>query len=208
MKPLLLLPFLASLCFAEPAATVLFDGKSFDGWEGDTAKTWRVMDGCVVGGSLDEKVPRNEFLATKKRYRNFDLTVKFKLTGTEGFVNSGVQFRSVRIATPANEMSGYQADIGGPTWWGSLYDESRRNKVLAQSDMAKLEPVLKKDDWNEYRIRCEGPRIQLWMNGVQTVDYTEPDEKIAAQDGFIALQIHGGAKAEVRFKDVAIIELP
>lgn len=206
MKSLLVLLSLSSFAFAAPQS--IFDGKSFDGWEGDTAKTWRIVDGAFVGGSLTEKIPRNEFLATRKTYRNFDLTLKFKLTGTEGFVNAGVQFRSVRIDKPANEMRGYQADIGDPEWWGCLYDESRRNKVMAKSDMSKVGPVLKKNDWNEYRIRCEGPRVQLWINGVQTVDYTEADPEIAKGDGHIAVQIHGGAKAEASFKDIVIEELP
>jgi hypothetical protein len=200
--------FLALTALASAAPAPIFDGKSFDGWEGDTAKTWRIVEGCFVGGSLTEKVEHNQFLATKKRYMNFELTLKFKLVGTEGFVNSGVQLRSVRIDKPANEMRGYQADIGDPEWWGCLYDESRRNKVIAKSDMKKVGPVVKKNDWNEYKIRCEGPRIQLWLNGVQTIDYTETDAEIAKQDGHIAVQIHGGAKAEAWFKDIAIEELP
>lgn len=205
MKTLAFLLALTSLAAAAPVP--IFDGKTFDGWEGDTKNTWRIEDGCFVGGSLEKTVERNEFLATKKDYMNFELTLKFKLEGTEGFVNSGVQFRSVRIENPAHEMSGYQADIGDPTWWGCLYDESRRNKVLVKSDMAKVTPVLKRNDWNEYRIRVEGARIQLWLNGVQTVGYTEADEKIAGQTGKIAVQIHGGAKAIARFKDIAIEEL-
>lgn len=200
----LLLCLVTAAAFGAPQS--IFDGKTFDGWEGDTAKTWRIVDGCFVGGSLTEKVKENEFLATKKSYKDFELTLKFRLTGSEGFVNSGVQVRSVRIPNPPNEMKGYQADIGDPEWWGALYDESRRNKVLAKSDMAKLAGVLKKDGWNEYRIRCEGPRIQLWINGVQTVDYTEPDASIP-QEGSIAVQIHGGAKAEAWFKDIAVEEL-
>ena len=211
MKHLLLLLASAALAAAEPAksstATSLFDGKTLAGWDGDTAKTWRVQDGCITGGSLDEKVPRNEFLSAKKTYKNFDLTLKFKLTGTEGFVNSGVQFRSVRMENPAHEMFGYQADIGDPTWWGCLYDESRRKKVLAKSDMEAVNKVLHRNDWTDYRIRCEGKRIQIWLNGVQTVDYTE-EEKDIAEEGLIALQIHGGAKAVVFFKDIAIEELP
>jgi len=35
----------------------LFDGKSFTGWEGDTKKTWRIENGALVGGSLQETVP-------------------------------------------------------------------------------------------------------------------------------------------------------
>jgi len=198
----------AALITATYAAPVsLFDGKTLDGWEGETTKTWRVQDGCIVGGSLAEKVVRNEFLATKKSYRNFEITLKFKLTGTEGFVNSGVQFRSVRIEKPANEMYGYQADIGDPSYWGCLYDESRRKKTIAQSDMDTVNKVLHRQDWNDYRIRCEGKRIRIWLNGVQTVDYTEAEKDIA-EEGLIALQIHGGAKAEVFFKNIAIEELP
>lgn len=196
---------LATLSYAAPIP--LFDGRSFSGWEGDTAKTWRIQDGALVGGSLTEKVPRNEFLSTTKSFKNFDLTLQFKLIGTEGFINSGIQFRSVRIPNPPNEMRGYQADMGDPKWWGALYDESRRNKVLAQSDIAKLEPVLKQQDWNEYRIRCEGPRIRLWINGVQTIDYTEQDSSIP-QEGQIAVQVHGGGKAEAWFRNILIEELP
>ncbi|MEO8351934.1 MAG: DUF1080 domain-containing protein, partial [Chthoniobacteraceae bacterium] len=176
MKSLLLIlattaAFVLPLKSVHAEKTSLFNGKDFDGWEGDTGKTWRIENGALTAGTLDEKAPRNEFLATKKDFYSFDLTLKFKIIGTDGFVNSGVQFRSVRIDNPPHEMSGYQADIGDPSWWGALYDESRRNKVLAPSDMTKVAPVLKKDDWNEYRIRCEGPHIQLWINGVQTVDY-------------------------------------
>ncbi len=214
MKSLLILPLLAAAALLTTTAslhaekTSLFNGKDFDGWEGDTEKTWRIQDGALTAGRLEENAPRNEFLATRKDYHNFDLTLKFKIVGTEGFVNSGVQFRSARIDNPSYEMSGYQADIGDPSWWGSLYDESRRNKVLAPSDMTKVAPVLKKGDWNEYRVRCEGPHIQLWINGVKTVDYVEPDEKIAAQGGKIAVQIHGGGKTVVQFKDIEIEELP
>jgi len=185
----------------------LFDGKTFNGWDGDTKHTWRIEDGCITGGSLTTNVPRNEFLATKRSYANFTLKLKFKLRGDskKTFVNSGVQFRSQRVPNDS-EMVGYQADLGDPTWWGCLYDESRRNKVLAQSDMSKLNKVLKRDDWNDYEIKAEGRRIRTYINGVLGVDYTEPDEEIP-QDGRIGLQIHGGGPAQVWFKDITIVEL-
>jgi hypothetical protein len=192
-----------SAVFAEPQP--IFDGKSFAGWEGDTKKTWRIVEGALVGGSLVEKVPHNEFLATEKSYRNFDLRLKCRLVGTEGFVNAGIQIRSKRIPNH-HEMIGYQADMG-EGYWGSLYDESRRNKMLATADKEAVAKAIKKDDWNDYRIRCEGSRIQLWINGVQTVDYTEADEKIE-QEGKIAVQIHGDGKAEASYKDIVIEELP
>jgi hypothetical protein len=183
----------------------LFDGKTFDGWEGDTAKTWRIQDGAFVGGTLDAKVPHNEFLASKKSYANFDLKLKFKLLGTEGFVNGGVQFRSQRIPD-SFEMIGYQADLGDG-YYGSLYDESRRKKTLVPTDKEAMNKILKKDDWNDYRIRAEGRHIQIWINGTQTVDYTEPDESIE-QKGIFGLQVHGNGKTEAWYKDITIEELP
>lgn len=122
------------------------DGSSFKGWDGDTNKSWRIEDGAFVGGSLKTTVPRNEFLATTKSYTNFVLRLKFKLTGNDGFINGGVQIRSERTANPPNEMSGYQVDIGDPEWWGSIYDESRRNKVVAKSDISAVNKVLKRGD--------------------------------------------------------------
>jgi len=189
------------------AALSLFDGHSFHGWNGDTNQTWRIRDGAIVGGSLTAQVPRNEFLCTDRRFTNFVLRLKFKLTGRSGFINAGVQVRSERIANPPNEMTGYQADLGDPEWWGCLYDESRRNKVLAKSDMNQLRQRLKTNDWNAYEIRCEGRRIRLFVNGLQTVDYREPDPNIP-QFGLIGLQIHGGAVAEVSYKDITLEELP
>jgi hypothetical protein len=201
---------LALACAApEPARrTPLFDGKTFEGWDGDTKETWRIADGCIVGGSLTKKVPRNQFLATKRSYKNFELRLKFKLLGDpkKGFVNSGVQIRSQRVPNDT-EMIGYQADLGDPNWWGSIYDESRRNKVLAQSDMEAIGKVLRRGDWNDYQIRAEGRRIRTWINGALAVDYTEKDEKIP-QEGRIGLQIHGGGPAEVWFKDITLEELP
>ena len=189
---------------ADAKPVVLFDGKTLAGWEGDE-KTWKVEDGSIVGGSLDTVVPRNEFLCTTKSYENFELKVTFKLTGDKAKANAGVQFRTKRIPKH-HEVSGYQADVG-QDYWGALYDESRRNKVLAKPAKDVIEKLVKHDDWNEYVIRCEGPRIRLWLNGTLTVDYTEEDEKIE-RSGIIGLQIHGGAKAKVHYKNITIEELP
>jgi hypothetical protein len=203
IKSLFLLLCSLSTALAGPMA--IFDGKTFDGWEGETAKVWRIVDGVIHGGSLEGN-PQNEFLATKKQYQNFRLTLEYKLNGTEGFVNGGVQFRSVRIAQPPNEMFGYQADIGAG-YSGCLYDESRRKTMLAKPEEELMKKAEKPGEWNTYEIRAEGPRIQLFVNGVRTVDYTESAPDIALK-GNIALQIHGKCKAEIAFRNIQIEELP
>jgi hypothetical protein len=175
----------------------LFDGKSLDGWEGNL-EYWKTRDGTIVGDSPGIK--HNEFLCTKESFGDFELRVTFRIIGEES-KNSGIQFRSKRV--PNNtEVSGYQADIG-QGYWGCLYDESRRNKVLVQAPADELAKVVKKDDWNTYVIRCDGPRITLTLNGLKTVDYTESDDSIA-RSGIIGLQIHGGKALQAQFKDIRI----
>ena len=196
----------ASTLVSFAAQVDLSDGKSFKGWVGDTKQTWRIEDGAFVGGSLKEKVPRNEFLRTDQQFTNFILRVKFKLTGTNGFINGGVQIRSQPAKNPTNEMVGYQCDLG-EGWWGALYDESRRNKVLIKPDPAVVEKALKRGEWNEYLIRARGKRIQTSINGVLMIDYTETDETLP-QYGLIGLQVHGGGATEASYKDIHIQVLP
>ncbi len=136
---------------------------------------------------------------------NFDLRMKVKLAGT-GFVNGGVQVRSMCTAKPPYEMTGYQADMG-EGYWGSLYDESRRNETLAQTYGGVIRQIIKPNDWNEYIVRCEGRRIRLWLNRVLTVDYTEADASIPLR-GKIGLQIHGGGRSQAYYKDITIEALP
>ncbi|MBC8324150.1 MAG: DUF1080 domain-containing protein [Verrucomicrobia subdivision 3 bacterium] len=191
-------------CLGEAAEWVkLFDGKTLAGWEGNE-QSFRIEQGAIVGGSLKEKIPRNEFLCTKKTYKNFILTLEVKLLGGPK-ANAGIQFRTKRIPNH-HEVVGYQADMG-VGWWGSLYDESRRRTMLARAEAALIKQVLKPDDWNRYQIHCEGRRVRLYINGQLTVDYTEPDPKIPLA-GVIALQIHGGPPSEAWYRDIKLKELP
>ncbi|HVJ46455.1 MAG TPA: PVC-type heme-binding CxxCH protein, partial [Luteolibacter sp.] len=143
---------------------------------------------------------------SEKSYRNFVLRLEYKLAGTEGFVNGGVQFHSQRIDNPPNEMIGYQADIGAK-FTGFLYDESRRKKVMAAADEKAVAASEKPGDWNTYEIRAENDRVRLTVNGTQTIDYTEKDPKIPL-NGKLGLQIHGGCKAVISFRNITIEPLP
>ena len=95
----------------------------------------------------------------------------------------------------------------GQTYWGALYDESRRRRVLAGPNPEELNRHLKRDDWNEYEIRAEGKRVRLSINGYQTADYTEAEDGIE-QTGSICLQVHGGPPTEAWYKEIRIEPLP
>jgi hypothetical protein len=67
-------------------ARPLFDGKTLDGWIVDTPGLWQVRDGMIVG--RHEGLPYSDFPRTRKRYRDFELRLRFRLVHGEG--NTGV----------------------------------------------------------------------------------------------------------------------
>jgi len=170
---------------AEPVP--IFNGRGFEGWEGETGTVWRVINGEIVAGDPTSKQPKNSFLYTTRDFADFDLQVEYRREGNNG----GIQFRSERIPDH-HEVRGYQADFA-PGIDGCLYDESRRNRFLAVYGLGEVDLTspqgkpgtlikaaqeareenakkLSLGEWNRYRIRAEGPRIRLWINGVLTVD--------------------------------------
>jgi 3-keto-disaccharide hydrolase len=191
---------LAPAMVSQNKSIKLFDDKTFNGWEGNL-KFFRIEQSAIVGGSMKESLDHNEFLCTTKPYSDFVLRLKVKLMGDPARANAGIQLRSKRIPNH-HEVIGYQADMG-QTYWGALYDESRRRKILAGPTAEELNKHLKRDDWNEYEIRAEGKRIRLSVNGYQTADYTEAEEGID-QTGVICLQVHAGPPSEAWYKEIRI----
>ncbi len=194
LAAVLALPFSARAADEEGYRS-LFNGKDLAGWEGDTM-LWKVADGCIVGDSPGIK--HNQFLTSKEEFGDFELKLEFRMK--DGVGNSGVQFRTKRVPE-STEVSGYQADLG-EAYWGCLYDESRRNKVLVKAP-ADFESKLKKGDWNTYTIRAQGDHIVLKVNDVTTVDYHEPDAQIA-RSGIVALQVHSGGPMKIEFRNIRI----
>ncbi|MEN8693392.1 MAG: 3-keto-disaccharide hydrolase [Akkermansiaceae bacterium] len=169
------------------------------------AQWWKESEGMIIGGSPTEKITHNTFITSKKRYANFELRLQVKLIAHQSKnPNAGIQIRSERVPNH-HEMIGYQVDMARG-YWGKIYDESRRRRMVAELLSPEAAQAVK-PGWNDYRILCVGPRIQVWLNGIKTVDYTEQLKKIPLE-GLIALQAHSGAPFEVGYRKIIITELP
>lgn len=185
----------------------LFDGVSLDGWEvvnPDYRSMWYVKDSAIHCGDGKYKIPGNTYLYTAEEYENFEFRCLFKITGdpTTGMINSGIQYRSF---VENGRMIGYQADIGDG-YWGDIYDEHRRGKLVG-GDLSVLSRVLNKDGWNSYIIRCQGELHEIYINGVKTAEYLEEDSSIPSK-GVISVQNHSGGNSHVEFRDIVIEVLP
>lgn len=159
----------------------------------------RSPDGTIHGQGRD--LPRNSFLVSRDQYSDFELEVDLKIDGG----NSGIQVRS-QLKDDATKIFGYQIEVDPSerAWSGGLYDEGRRGWLDSNEEKPEARAAFKLDGWNHYRIRCEGTRIQSWVNGVPCADF----EDDLNASGYIGLQVHGGAKTDVWWRGLRITPLP
>lgn len=204
----------------------IFEGESFDGWEGDM-RYWSIEDGTIVGQfTKDKPLAANTFLIWRGGVGNpsggviGDFELKFKYRISEGG-NSGVQYRSQEEDNFG--MKGYQADIHhGPRWTGICYDE-RGRKVLADrgqsvvvetgqqpkvieqfGDRDELMQSIDLKGWNEYHIIANGNHLIHKINGVRMAEVLDNDEAEREMQGQLGLQIHRGTPVKVEFNDIRL----
>ncbi len=176
-----------------------FNGQNLEGWQG-LERYWAVKDGAIVGSTEPNGLTFNTFLCSKKQYGDFELSFKVRLKGGKG--NSGVQIRSEIFDKEKFAVKGPQCDIGD-VYWGSLYGEHFGGMMKA-ADKETVTRVLKKDDFNDYYIKCVGKHVSIKINGAVTVDQEFPN---LPPTGIIAWQLHSGGPMEVVYKDIRFKEL-
>ena len=196
----------------EPSFTALFDGATRKGWTQRGGKaTYAVRNGSIVGTSV-LKTP-NSFLCTDNTYGDFDLRFEVKC----GAINSGVQIRSADKGGHAEgPVNGPQIEIEhSPGQSGYVYGEGTGRGWLSPEPTSKDKAVnqhshFKNEDWNEYRVVAQGPRIQTYINGELVADLTDEEAYSSHPTGFIGLQVHSHkvADVEIEWRNIQIKELP
>jgi hypothetical protein len=141
---------------------------------------WQVKDGMLVGGGPASHI-FSEVEADDFRYR---VVAKINDKG-----NSGQYFRT---QFGPGFPKGYEAQINAthsdPIRTGSLYpsfklDKGDREKILVLKDAPH-----KPDEFFTQEVVAEGNRIQIFVNGKKTVDFTDPNSTY--KKGHFALQGH------------------
>jgi hypothetical protein len=185
---------LIAIAFSATAAEKMFNGKDLSGWHisqvnhhGNT-KGWSVDPDGVVKVTQDQ--PGNGgILLTDKKYKNFEIELEIKPDfGCDG----GLFLRSNEKGQAYQVMLDYVegGNIGG------IYGEGlpEMNKIPNTSRNNGWEKIWKKDSWNKIKARITGdtPRIIVWMNGKQIVDFTDVKNHLpdSATEGMVALQAH------------------
>jgi sulfatase modifying factor 1 len=170
----------------------IFNGKDLSGWHISKTNHHGTMGNFYVenGALVLKQYPYGQggLILSDKKYRDFELSLDFK--GYPG-TNGGIFLRS------SESGSAYQLELAGDgeRGTGNLFGELLKTTVNAQ--IANIDEVWKKGDWNNLRIRITGetPKISLWINGQKMWDAEgERNDLIAdVTEGMIALQLHWSA---------------
>lgn len=173
-----------------PELEPIFNGKDLSGWKAaDPNLWWKVVDGVLVGEN-DEKL-KASMLKTEKSYKDviFETEVRFP-----DDIDSGIMMRKPEIQFQIGVSRSLKKDMTC-----SVY---ARGKYPGQAQ--GVDKVLKPNDWNTMRIKAQGDKYTVWLNGQQVLEYEDPAFKDAAP---IGLQIHGGVKMKVEFRNMKAKEL-
>lgn len=150
----------------------IFDGKTLNGWEGDSTY-WRVQDGNLVGEVTPATLLKhNSFIIWRGGVTtDFELKVEYRVS-KEG--NSGINYRSEEVEELQYALRGYQSDLDGANRYsGSNYEERKRTTLASRGQKVLLNPVHAPDDSADaLQLHIKN---NLWTEAVVTRSLGSPD---------------------------------
>nr|WKN38939.1 DUF1080 domain-containing protein [Tunicatimonas sp. TK19036] len=189
---LILLPALFIQANDDPKMKKIFNGKNLKGWvEPENNTWWSVEDGILLVKSGPEK--QGSILWTKKSYKDFVIQADFKMG--EGTVDSGIFLRAEEQQIQIGESGSLKRDMTA-----SPYIPGKGYPVEAEG----VKDLLKMDDWNTMKVRAEGSKYTVWLNGQEVMNYTSED---APEEGPIGLQLHPGRDMTIDYRNIMAAEL-
>lgn len=190
-------------------ATSLFNGKNLDGWTINDADPKRMASKWTVTEAGELRVQSGPGdLISHSLFADFVLQLECKTNGKA--LNSGVFFRCI----PGQYQNGYEAQIQNgykdndrsqPVDFGTgaIYRRVPARKVVSNDN-----------EWFTMTVIAHGRYIATWVNGYQTVDWTDdrndhdnPRQGYRATKGAISIQGHDPT-TDILFRNLRITEFP
>ena len=214
----------------------IFDGKSFNGWEGDSTY-WRVENGEIVGEVTPATLlKKNTFLIWRGGITgDFELKAEYRISKNG---NSGINYRSEEVKDLPYALKGYQADIDGQNQYtGQNYEERGRcivafrgQKVMLPNVKESISSLVKNnvwtasvvkaalgdidslkghinDGWNDCHLIVKGNHLQHFINGVLMSDVTDNDPVNRKFSGLLGVQVHVGPPMKVEYRNFMLKKL-
>lgn len=203
----------------------IFDGRSLAGWDADP-KYWRVEDGVLIGEVTPATLLKANSFAIWRggAPADFELKVEYRVSAAG---NSGINYRSVEIPTPAFALKGYQCDIDGANrYTGQNYEERGRTFLALRGQVTRLSPGAKpaiignvgeKDAlgaltppnaWHRIHLIIRGNVLTHLINGRTMSVVIDEDPAARTAAGLIGVQVHVGPPMKIEYRNFLLKTLP
>lgn len=187
----------------------IFDGETLSGWRiltesSENSGVWEVKNGEIVASQTPEG--EGGLLVTIDTYGDFEVYAEVR---TDYPIDTGLFLRVQPNVLSYQVTIDYRPD--GEI--GAVYCPGGGGFLVHNAEGKDL---WKSDGFNTVKARIQGqpPRIQAWMNGSKTVDFTDTmveDGYRVPEEGFFGIQVHGGSSwgkgNRVYFRRLLIKEL-
>ena len=189
----------------------LFDGRTLEGWTAAEHKdSWKVVDGALMANG-----PRSHLFYSGPvrgaNFKNFELEVDCLARHD---CNSGVYFHTAYQETDF-PYKGFEVQINNTaTGEGSYRERKKTGSLYGVRNIYRQ--FIGDDEWFKMRVAVRGKNVQIRLNDMLVVDYTEPTPPVIPDGpekgrfldrGTFALQCHN-AGSVARFRSVRVRPLP
>ncbi|MEI6461765.1 MAG: DUF1080 domain-containing protein [Verrucomicrobiota bacterium] len=191
---------IVSASAAEPKLESAFNGKNLAGWKtsGDDA-FWTAADGVLTGENKEafKDYKKGNMLYTEKSYQDVIIECECRFSGE---IDSGIMVRKDAAGKKDIQMQigvsrSLKKDMTGAFYIGKYPEAGWAPKVAA---------LWKNNEWNKIRFQAKGDIYSVWINGEQVSNYVDAGYPKAAP---IGLQVHGGVKMKVEYRNIAVAEI-
>ena len=162
----------------------LYDGFEMTGWFFIGNANWTFDEGMIV---VDGGEP--SLLCTNFQVSDFELQIEFNCSAR---TDSGILLRTTAdphdMSRDCYELNIAPDDNAYPT--GSLVNR----KKVDRNETGAVEP----DEWHAYRVRAEGDRVKVWLDGKPILEYSDARH---LRRGYIGLQHNLGV---ARFRNILL----
>ncbi|MDI6450616.1 family 16 glycoside hydrolase [Anaerobaca lacustris] len=158
-------------------------------FEENSAGRWSIEDDQLVqsGSGTDLRLVFGD-----RAWTDYEYTLEAQKTGgAEGFL---ILFRA------ASDQDYYWYNIGG---WGNVRHQLEKGSGGGRRSVGRaVNGQIEKGKWYPIRVRCEGNRYQVWLDGERVLDYT--DERSPHRAGQVGISTWS---TQAKFRNIEVATL-
>jgi hypothetical protein len=184
----------------------LINGRDFTGWKAtENTSTWSITGGLFqADGKVSHLFYEGKYL--KDGFKNFEMEVQVK---TFKLANSGIYFHT-QYQEKGWPNQGMEIQVNNTHIGEGDYIELKKTASLY--GVRNVYKAFGRDgEWMTVKARVESNRVQIWLNGMKTVDYLQPEKTFSTVKrlgkGTFCLQGHDSL-SKMQFKSFRVRRLP